>query len=1285
MNHSVKLISLLFLILLKSIAFGSRIQYKSFDATTSLPSQGISNVCQDKDGFIWFVGEGGLFRFDGYQYEQHAFLGNDLNTPLRSIKELHFDDYGRIWLVTMNNILHYYTIATKTLTEVVFYRPIPMNSIAVCGPILVMGIGGAPTYMYIDKEIEHKVKPIRTECKRYGTRFTYTKGKRTWYALNSHIAIVNAKNKNKVKIDDVIESPVNANSISIDKLGNIWICNDNQLHIYDVDLGQWKRIDNVPKKLVSLAYDSKRNRIWLVCEQDIYYTNITDDNHRFYRLNKKYQSAKYKRVFIDQQNNLWLITSNDLILINFSENDFVDENFIKEINTHGAVLMETDLNGTTWYGSYNNGVFIKTKDSSKGVKVVGKKILYFIAPSPDSTVYIGLKKKIYQFKYNKESKTYNAIDSLPRRQSTSAVSTSENSLWAKNYWGLYKVDFSDDKDEIKYMVKDISINFMYYRKEINSIFLCTKFRGFLQLKLDENDSIAQSIIYNKSNELVSNTIEHMYIQENNVMWLATSEGLTKLSYNESTRRYAKEKNYTIYDGLCDNYVVSIIEENDSTLWLGTRNGLNRFDINQEKFINYYESQGFPSNNFMERSALKTNDGKLNFGVRYGFLSFDPKRIIKSKNWYKIFLEVLSVNGKMGYQLSDLNSLSSNEKNLKFSVTIPNYIAQNTIRYRYKLKEESPWTVKFAYDKEITFTDLSYGAYTLYVQSSNEEQSWNTEVIKVPINISSPFWLQIWFMALLILLILGIILLYIRFSVRQITKKREFDLKLELEKKLRETDQDKIKFFTNVSHDLKTPLTMISEPLEKLLTQVLDDEEKDFLLQTVSKNTNRLVTLIDKVLDFSTIQYDGLTLNIQKVEFIAFVDNIVQSLSFEKKRKEIDLFLETDEKNIDIYIDKEKIERVIFNILSNSFKNMQARDSIILKIKKDVENNIVELSIKDTGRGIKKEQLNKLFTRFYQTDVQKEGQGIGLSIVKEYVEAHEGEVAIASEYGKGTEISIKLPIEEHTEQIQPTPTKTIEDITSNFEHSILIVEDDEELRNYLSYELATEYKLFTAQNGKRGIEIAKGQLPDVIITDFMMPEVSGKELCQHLKADIKTSHIPIIMITAIGESEQDLLKSGANDFITKPFKTDHLKLKVKNIISTLQSTKEWVERELSLNPKEHEEPESEETKFIKKLMLVIEEKFIQEKLDIKILTKEMGMSKSNLYKKVSQLTGYTVNELITSIKLKKAAELIVKTNYTFSEIINTLGYSDLKHFRGLFKSKYNMTMQEYKKKNSQTIN
>jgi len=472
--------------------------------------------------------------------------------------------------------------------------------------------------------------------------------------------------------------------------------------------------------------------------------------------------------------------------------------------------------------------------------------------------------------------------------------------------------------------------------------------------------------------------------------------------------------------------------------------------------------------------------------------------------------------------------------------------------------------------------------------------------------------------------------------------------------------------------------MITEPLEKVMSQKVTNEEKDYLLGIISKNTTRLVDLINQVLDFSTIQYEGLTLNIQKVELISFLTAIIDSFWFESKRKEVEIKLETTLNKLDVYIDKEKIERVIFNLLSNSFKHTNPNDNIYISVMYDKQNSQFILGIEDTGEGIKKEQLKNLFNRFFKVEKESNGQGIGLSIVKEYVEAHEGQIRIDSEYGKGTKTIIKLPTEEKDVKLKgELSNQPINDLKNA--NSILIVEDDDELRDYLTYELSSEYRLYTAKNGLRGLEIAKDKIPDVIITDYMMPQMTGLDLCLALKEHIKTSHIPIIMITAAGTSETLVLKNGANDFIKKPFKIKNLKLKLRNQLSVLQRTKDWVERELHLIPQPNDFGESNETKFIKKLMNVIEENFMEDKLSISLLTQKMGVSKSVLYKKTSQLTGYTVNELITSIRLKNASELIINTEHTFSEITYMVGYNDLKYFRSLFKKKYNMTMREYRKK------
>ena len=630
-------------------------------------------------------------------------------------------------------------------------------------------------------------------------------------------------------------------------------------------------------------------------------------------------------------------------------------------------------------------------------------------------------------------------------------------------------------------------------------------------------------------------------------------------------------------------------------------------------------------------------------------------------------------------------MSYRQNTLKLKIRIPNFISPKSIRYRYRLNKTEPWIYQFAQENEVTLYNLPFGQYDFNLQTSNEDNIWGDQHTNFPIHIHPPFWLRWWFILASILLIATAISLYIRISIRQLTKKKEFDMKLSLEKKLRETDQEKIKFFTNVSHDLKTPLTMISEPIEKINSETISEEEKRFLLQKVSKNTNRLIQLVNKALDFSTIEHQGLTLNVQSVDMTSFLEEIVHDFALKAKEKEVSLSFETTEAAINIAIDKEKMERVFFNLLSNALKYTSPKDSIRLSLSKTELSSEALIILEDTGKGIKQEKLKHLFTRFYQTDPTKKGQGIGLSIVKEYIDAHDGEIEIESKVGKGTKISIYLPLEKNTSiQEHSLEEESVEiPITNNkASKKVLIVEDDKELRDYIRYELSTDFQLFYAKDGEEGIALAETKLPDIIITDFMMPKISGAELCVSLKSNPKTAHIPIILITAIGHSETALLRSGANDFIAKPFKIKNLKLKIKNLLITLDNTKDWLERELNLMPQPAEYQESEETRFIKRLMVVVEEHLISEKLNVSFLAREVGMSKAVLHRKCSQFTGYTVNELITSVRLKKAAELVLHSEHTFSEITNMLGYSSLRHFRNLFKNKYHMTMKEYKLQHKQ---
>jgi len=1247
---------------------------KSFPKSTKLSNNKIHKIIQDEKGYIWIATSNGLFRFDGYEYEQHAFFENEKGSPLSPIKDIQLDKYGKIWMISNRGLMHYYSIHDQKLVDVNLRHNNGLNGITVYDSLLIMGINGRSYYTLINKEIKNTIEPIELDKKVSSPRSCFSIGKETWCFLKQHL--IHLHIDTGLTVNEKIRTPRIVSNCAMDLEGNSWICNGKAVHHYNHKNDQWTNIKSLDNDFIDISYDKTREKLWILTRNDLFYIDKESTTPKKLSLlgGESLEGLAIEKLFIDSKDNIWLIGSQDFHLVCFPKNNFYTSEYYKIFDNKLIASIHQDQKGAICYSTMKKGLILLDPQTMEHEKIPGG-YLRKVSSSPDSALILSYSNHNSILQYDKNFNVTHESN-IKSRQYNFGLSFRKGTLWIADFKSIRKYKLKD-KHNILESEHNLNItpNNLQYDALSHSLLISTSAKGIIQLMLDQNDSVINIKNIDKSKGLKSNLCI-MCLKQKNILWVATSVGLSKLMYNPKLKEYELLKNYTNTDGLTENRVVSIVEENDSVLWVATGLGLNKFIIPQEKFITYHKEEGLISSSFTNRVSLKTKNNMLQFGTIKGLVVFDPKKIKNSDYVYTPYVSVLSVNGEKGHTIKELSNLAHHQKNLRLKVSIPNYISPDAIRYRYKLSQEQAWKYSYASQNEISFYNLDFGDYKLMIQVSNENNEWNSEISSFPIYINAPFWLRWWFILICFFFIAGSIALYIRLSVKQFSKKRAFDLQ-------RESDQEKIKFFTDVSHDLKTPLTMISEPIEKMNAEELSEQERKFLLKTVSKNTNRLIKLVHKALEFGTYDTQEMNLTLQKTELIAFIKELMVMFLFEAKEKGILLDFETEEKEIVLFIDKEKIERVLFNILSNALKNTTKQDKITIILVHDSTQEQVSLIVKDTGSGIKEEKLKLLFNRFYQADTTKEGQGIGLSIVKKYIEAHQGTVNIASKEGVGTEVNIQLPkkkihtrLEENkseNELIQPTI------LSPNAQHSILIVEDDQELREYMIYELSSDYILYIATNGEEGVKIAEDRLPDLIITDYMMPKVSGEILCETLKNKTKTAHIPIIMITAMGQSETKLLTSGANDFIAKPFKVKNLKLKVKNLLSTLQSTKAWVERELHMIPQPSNYQESEETTFVKNLMEVIDKNLMNEKLSVTLIAKEVGISKTVLYRKAPKLTGYTVNELITSVKLKKAAELIIHSSHTFSEITYMLGYSSIRHFRKLFKEKYQMTMQDYKLK------
>jgi DNA-binding response OmpR family regulator len=531
------------------------------------------------------------------------------------------------------------------------------------------------------------------------------------------------------------------------------------------------------------------------------------------------------------------------------------------------------------------------------------------------------------------------------------------------------------------------------------------------------------------------------------------------------------------------------------------------------------------------------------------------------------------------------------------------------------------------------------------------------------------------------------------------------------KRMHELDVMKLRFFTNITHEFRTPLTLIIGPIENLIKSVRE-EYLQTQLKLIKRNAERLLRLINQLMDFRKLETGGLKLEASKIEIIGFIKEIANSFSLEAKERGIDFKVTGKEKEIDVWFDPDKLDKVMYNLIANAFKFTPDKGKVMVFIAKKLANsmngeineNNVEIIVEDAGIGISNEDLPFVFEKYYQANTPNKniGTGIGLALTKEMVELHKGNISVESTFGKGSKFIITMPVgSDHLESFQLTDNgikissevpvikeeNTIAekfdlldaiDIQSNEKLPILlVVEDNSDLRLYIKNELTTLFNIIEANNGLKGFDKAISYIPDIIISDVMMPEMNGIELCGKLKNDERTSHIPIILLTArISESQVlEGIETGADDYITKPFSTALLRGRVQNLIKSRRLLRNQFQKQPHFNSSVVS-PTTIDQKFMLKAIEIINKNISDTEFDAFQFASEIGMSRSQLYRKLNALTGFSVNELIRNCRLKKAAELLVSKNYNVTETASAVGFNDLTYFIRCFSKYYGVTPSKY---------
>lgn len=814
----------------------------------------------------------------------------------------------------------------------------------------------------------------------------------------------------------------------------------------------------------------------------------------------------------------------------------------------------------------------------------------------------------------------------------------------------------------------------------------------------------------------NNNIISLFQDSRGLIWAGTSDGL-----NVFDKQNNSFKAFRIEDGLPGNTILTILEDKQQRLWISSPNGLSCIQVHQKNedvneltinCKNYDELDGLQGIAFNENAALKTHKGELVFGGANGFNLFDPETILPDKNIPSVVLTDLQVfnksvgigekiNGRiiLPQAISQTNevTLKYNEDVVSFEFAALNFLHPEKNKYAYKLQGfNKDWVYTDGKTRKANYTNLDPGDYTFYVKAASSDGVWNEKAVSLQVKILPPFWKTPLAYTLYILFFAAVLWFARRLLLQRARMRFEIEQQKQEAQRMHELDMLKIRFFTNVSHEFRTPLSLILSPMDKIIREAKDTPQRK-QLQLVHRNARRLLNLVNQLLDFRKMEVQELRLNPAQGDIIKFIRDIFQSFTDIAEKKNIQFSCYSTVESLLMPFDYDKLERILFNLLSNAFKFTGENGKVAVQLQMEMENNRQLLAIKviDTGIGISKEKQEKIFERFFQNDIPgsmvNQGSGIGLSITKEFVKLHNGSVWADSEPGKGSCFTVLLPVIEvpaisavpEIINAEPEPEPEIKHALSaastmnGKKQTLLIVEDNEDFLFYLKDNLREHFNILEAENGKAGWQKALGDHPDLVVADISMPEMNGIELCKKIKKDPRTLHIPVILLTALAGEEQQIkgLETGANDYMTKPFNFEILLSRVKNILDEQSRLRKTYQKQVDVKPADITIA-SPDDQFIYHAMEIVEKNISNPDFSVEDMSRHMFMSRVTLYKKLLALTGKTPVEFIRSFRLKRAAQLLEKSQMTISEVAYEVGFNSPKSFSKYFKTEFNLPPSSY---------
>ena len=800
----------------------------------------------------------------------------------------------------------------------------------------------------------------------------------------------------------------------------------------------------------------------------------------------------------------------------------------------------------------------------------------------------------------------------------------------------------------------------------------------------------------------SNAVNYMMEDSRKRILVATREGIIIFKDVSQPNVFVS---FGAKEGLENTQVRAIQEDHDGYIWISTNGGISRLDEKNKRFYNYNYHDGIPMGDFMDGSTCITPDGTLFFGSQNGACYFNPRELSSPREVSPVTITQFFIYNKqtesrdtrLPVPISNrIVELPYNQNTFNISFNVLDYTQSSQVEFSYMLEGlENAWYSTQG-DNQVTFRNIPHGNYVFKVKTRFRNQEWNENAAQLTVVIAPPLWLT-WYAKL------GYVILFI-FALYALLRfyKRKLDLEssLEVERKQslnkQELNEERLRFYTNITHELRTPLTLILGPLEDLLSDATLSPKHANKISIIHDSATRLLNLINRILEFRKTETQNRKLSVAKGDLGQLVQEVGLRYKELNPNNKVNYHIHIETEDTEIFYDADMITIILDNLMSNAAKYTSEGD-ITLSLRSVEENQIkyTEISVSDTGHGIDAEALPHIFDRYYQakSKYQASGSGIGLALVKGLSELHEGILKVESTVDTGTTFTLRLLTEntypnaihaQHDMEKKPMDAEetTITDTPTENHPIVLVVEDNADIREYIRSSFTDIYEVITAKDGKEGCELAQARIPNIIVSDIMMPVMDGIELCKRIKEDMRTSHIPVILLTAKDslQDKEEGYASGADSYLTKPFSAKLLHSRINNLLETRKKIASLLAL-ADIQPKQESAVSSLnklDNEFLQKITQIIEENLEMEKMDIAFIADKMCMSHSTLYRKIKGLTDMSANEFIRKVKMRKGVELLMSGQYTISEIAYMIGFSSVAYFRQCFKDEYGMSPSDYVK-------